>query len=273
VLLGYPPDSQLFALPLVAGRAPAANARDELIVTRMVLDIRPDVRLGSVLELDFRGRRSSSRVVGVVDQIGAMALYAPYAGFEAATAQDAANALRVKVTGADVRAVSEALDRQLLEAKMPATQLIDRTLIRDAFDEHFSVVGTVLRMIALAAALLGLLILVGSATFDVFERRREIGVLRSLGASRRAIVNSFLVEGSIVLGISAALAVGLSVALTLLALEAASRTLLHVPIPLLFSLSGCVILGGGVLLGAAAVRAAVSFAFRESITEAMRLER
>jgi putative ABC transport system permease protein len=169
--------------------------------------------------------------------------------------------------------VGDALDRKLLDAKMPAAQMIDRTMIRDAFSEHFGVVGSVLRVAALAAAALGALMLGGGASFDVFERRREIGVLRSLGAKRRAIVRSFLVENCTILGLSAVLAVGLSVALTSLTLRLASRTLLHVPIPQRMSLGGCIAVLAGGLVAAAAVRIAVGLTFRESISEATRQER
>jgi len=76
-----------------------------------------------------------------------------------------------------------------------------RQRILAIFDQTFAVTG-VLRVIAIAVAVLGVLL---SLTSLVLERQREIGVLRSAGASRGQIATLFLAEGGCI-GILASVA-------------------------------------------------------------------
>jgi ABC-type antimicrobial peptide transport system permease subunit len=270
--LGYPDGTRLFGTPLVSGRMPRPGSADEILVTRMIRDLRPEVDVGRDVDVIEGDRRATMRVVGIVDQLGTPALYGPAPAVEAVTGSSGASALRVSLSGADRDAAAGALDRALLEAHLPAQQLLTRTTLRDALEEHFGVVGSVLRVVALAAALLGTLVLGASTAFDVLDRRREIGVLRALGATRASIVTLFLIEASVVAIASSLLAVGLSWALNALALDAAARTLLHVAVPLRWSLAGLAMLGGGVLAVCATAWAAVALTLRESAGRAIRFE-
>ena len=99
--------------------------------------------------------------------------------------------------------MASALDQALLDARMPPGQLITRAMVRDALDEHFKVVGDVLRMAALAAALLGAIVLAAGTGFNVLERTREIGVLRALGATARGIAGMLLAEGAAIAFVAA----------------------------------------------------------------------
>ena len=131
--------------------------------------------------------------------------------------------------------------------------MITRAMVRDALDEHFKVVGDVIRMVALAAALVGAIVLAAGTSFNVLERAREIGVLRALGATRRRIATMLLAESAAIVAAGALLAIAISVALTLALNGAAEHHLLHVAVPLRFSAEGLAILSAGALVVIAAV--------------------
>ena len=212
-LAGYPDGSRLFRLPVLEGRMPAAGAADEVLMTRTVREPYPGIALGSEVTLQFRERRAKVRVVGIVEEIGAPAFYAPFATYEAVTGLgDASAVLRVRANGEPLDLVASALDQALLDARLPLAQMITRAMFRDALDEHFKVVGDVLRMVALAAALVGAIILGAGTSLNVMERTREIGVLRALGATPRAIAAMLLGEGAAIALLGALIAVGLSIA-------------------------------------------------------------
>jgi ABC-type antimicrobial peptide transport system permease subunit len=98
---------------------------------------------------------------------------------------------------------------------------------------------------------------------------REIGVIRTLGATPRAIIALFVAEGALVAVAAALLSVAISIALTLALNEAAARTLLHVAVPLHFSLQGLAILCGGAAVVILAVLATVTYALRRPPREAL----
>jgi len=60
---------------------------------------------------------------------------------------------------------------------------------------QFSVVTSMLLLLALVMAMVGGLGLMGSLSISVVERTREIGVMRAIGARSRTIIGMFVLEG------------------------------------------------------------------------------
>ncbi|MEO8104331.1 MAG: ABC transporter permease, partial [Betaproteobacteria bacterium] len=99
-LSAYPPDTRLFRLSVVRGRAPTQGASDEVLVTRNFQDSYPQLQIGSQVDLLFRGRNVPVNVVGMVEEIGAPALYTDFATFDAVTGLgDQSSSVRVKARG------------------------------------------------------------------------------------------------------------------------------------------------------------------------------
>ena len=214
------------------------------------------------------------QVVGLVEEIAQANLYAPSATFEAVTGLgDAASLVRVKAQdGTSPVALAHTLDQAFLQAQQTPGQIITREQVRDALDEHFKVVGDFIRMVALATALVGAIWLAASSSLNVQERTREIGVLRTLGAAPRTIAAIFVAEGAAVAILSGLAAVALSLVLTSLLNGAAATGLLHVAVPLRFSLLGLAILAAGLGVVVLAVALAVQRVLRLSARDALAYE-
>jgi putative ABC transport system permease protein len=273
-LVGVPPGSRLFQLRIVEGRALAAEATGEVLVSRYLLAQVPGLRIGGRMTLHWRERRHEATIVGVVEEIGGSTVYAPFATFEAVTGLgDASASLRVKArSGVSLDVVSRRIDQALLDVRAVPAQAITRERVRDSLDEHFKVVGDFIRMVALASALVGAIWLAASSGLNVIERTREIGVLRALGATPRGIGAIFLAEGLAVTLLSAALAVLFSLVLTVALNGAAERGLLHAAVPLRFSWSGLAVLLSGCGVVLAAVALALHRVLRLSARDALAYE-
>ncbi|MBI3716461.1 MAG: FtsX-like permease family protein [Betaproteobacteria bacterium] len=272
-LVAYPSATRLFRLPLSQGRVPGGDARG-LLVTRAAQESMPWLQVGREVKVRASGGRESTiAVIGLTEEIGGPSLYTDFATFEALTGLgDASNSLRAKVGSGSIEEAVAALDQAFLNARLPAAQIISRTMMRDALDEHFKVVGDVMRIVALAAALIGAIVLVATTSLNVLERAREIGILRTLGATPRAITRIFFAEGAVVAALGVLLAVGLSLPLTLAVLYAAEHSLLYVSVPLRFSATGLLQLCGGALLVMAAVQLTVWWGLRSSVRENLAYE-
>lgn len=273
LLCGYPTNTRLMKFPLQEGRWPRADESDAVVVNRLVQNATPGLRLGSEITLNFRERRTTVRVVGLVEEIGTPTIYAAFPTFEAVTGLgDASSVLRVKTAARREQTVANALDQALLDAHLAPSLLSTRSEFRIALDEHFSVVTTVMKMIALGAALIGAISLIASVSLSILERAREIGVIRALGATRRAVLVIFLVEGSAVALLSALLSVAGSIYFAQALNNLASRELLHVAVPLYMSRVGLGVLFSGGLLLVLGVYLSVARIMRMSVREALSYE-
>jgi putative ABC transport system permease protein len=272
-LTAYPDGSQLFKLPIVLGHAPQAGAFDEVLVTRRLQTSHPELQVGSSAALRFRDREATIKVVGLVEEIAMPMMYTNATTFEAVTALgDSASAVRVKTRSPQIELVANALDQAFLKAHLVPSQVIPRTMVREALDEHVKVVGDVIRMVALAAALVGAIVLAATTVLNVIERSREVGILRTLGAKPARIAGLFLAEGGSITLISAVLSVFLSLLLTRVLLNAAERSLVNVTVPMQISWIGLGILASGALVVLLMVALSLGLALRKSVRETLAYE-
>jgi putative ABC transport system permease protein len=66
---------------------------------------------------------------------------------------------------------------------------------RALMTDRFNVIMTMLGIMSLLVVAVGALGLMGTMSINVLERRREIGVMRAIGASDGAVMQIFLAEG------------------------------------------------------------------------------
>lgn len=273
LLCGYPPSSRLFKFPIEEGRLPQTGEEGAVVINRRVQAAIPGLQLGSELELHFRDRRARVRVIGIVEEIGTLTIYVTFPTFEAVTGLgDASTVLRVKTQNDHPDSVANALDQALLDVHLAPSLVQTSGEFRKSLEEHFAVVTDVMKMIALAAALVGAISLGASVSLSVLERAREIGVIRALGATPRTVSAIFLAEGGTVAILSAVLSFIASVLLSQALNNKASRELLHVPVPLHVSGAGLIILSSGILVVMLGVWLSLWRILRISVRDALAYE-
>ena len=97
---------------------------------------------------------------------------------------------------------------------------------------------TFLLIMALLTASVGSMGLAGAMGMNVLERTREIGIMRSIGATDREILRLVVVEGVVIGGLSWILAVLLSFPITVLLSSILSLAIFRSPIDVKFTLEG-----------------------------------
>ena len=271
LLVGYPMATRLLTLPVQQGSWPAEA--DSVLINRQVQEAKPGLRVGDEIAVKFRDRITKVRVAGIVEEIGTPVIYAPFPTFERMTGLgDASSVLRVKASRNREQLVAGALEQALLDARLIPSLINTKSEFRAALEEHFAVVGAVMKMIALASALVGAITLIATVSLGVLERAREIGVIRALGAKPRSVTALFLVEGGAVALLSATLSVAGGIYFAGLLNSMAARQLLHVAVPLYLSRVGLAVLASGAFLVVAGVWLSVRRLLRVSVREALAYE-
>ncbi len=126
---------------------------------------------------------------------------------------------------------------------------------------------------AVLIAMVGGLGLMGTMSMNVLERTREIGVMRAIGASDRAILQLVIVEGMLIGVISWAVGALLALPISTLLANVVGATMFQTPLDFVFSWDGFLVwLTGVVVLSALASFLPARSAARLTIREVLAYE-
>lgn len=235
-VMGVPVETRLVEFPLLSGRWLRPGDAEAVVLNHMALAQLPGVRVGDTVSLSLEGRPMRKTVVGIVEEVGSPGIaYVPREAFARATAAgDATRLVRVvtdAVTPEARLAVIRSLER-LLEARGASVEMVlPLSVLRTAMGDHVVVLIRLLLAMAalmLAVAVLGLVSTIGS---NVLERTRELGVLRTAGATSWQIVALVIGEAMTIALVSAVAAALLAVPLTLLVGTTVGRLAFRVGLP------------------------------------------
>jgi len=250
-VVGLPLSSPLLTPAVLEGRGIAAGDGNVLVVSRSLVKNEPTLRLGADVELRIDDAPTRWRVVGLVD-VGSQPLaYAPVAALNAARGDQRASALLLTTAARDPAAQLETILRVRAafdEAgiALGGSELMSET--RRAFEDHLLMVVQFLGVMAWAMIAIGGIGLASTMSVGVLERTREIGVMRAIGASDRAIVTLVQVEGLIVAGLAWIVSLIVSMPIGHLLADAFGRVMFAVPMQTLPNARGALIWGAMLLV-------------------------
>jgi putative ABC transport system permease protein len=199
---GLPADQRTVVPTMVAGRWLRPEDQNAAVISVGTQQRSPDLGVGSEITVEIAGRRSSWRVVGIVLFPEPLA-YVNYPALTAASGMvGRANRVVAQIEDADNPQAQKTMVRAL-EERYESTGLAvqsSRTIsetIKQVVSQVDMVVYLMLMMAVLLAAVGGLG-LAATMGLNVLERTREIGVLRAIGATNRAMWSIIVAEGLLV---------------------------------------------------------------------------
>jgi putative ABC transport system permease protein len=205
-LFAIPPATQLYQPTLVAGRWLAADETDGIVVAVGLLQAEPEFALGSPLTLRINGDELTWTIIGVTETfqpplapamlyVNQTALWRQV-GYHNQT--DTLRFLTVDHTPETHRVVAQALEERLTQAGIGIRSTRTSTEDRRIFGERFTIITSVLLIMSFLLATVGSLGLMGTMSINVLERKREVGVMRAIGATTASILQIFVIEGVII---------------------------------------------------------------------------
>ncbi|MBX7183515.1 MAG: ABC transporter permease [Vicinamibacteria bacterium] len=221
-VLGLAPGTQLLRLEIDQGRGLEPSDEDAMVVNSAFMARHPEVKVGQNLILQMGPTESTWRVVGVSHEaFAAPTAYIWRTYFDRAGGHTGmANSVRVSLDRSDAASIDrfrEALDRNLEAEGIRALSTTSTADSRYGFDQHMLMIYIFLVAMSVIIGGVGGLGLMTTMSLNVMERRREMGVLRAIGASTPAIwlivvaealaigLMSFLVAASLASPLSRAL--------------------------------------------------------------------
>jgi putative ABC transport system permease protein len=225
VIFAPPDGTKMIAPQIIAGRWLHSGDANDMVVDTDFIDNAAKqgtpVGVGDDITFSINGKDTVWHIVGVMDKIGFQsASYVNYGRFAAVTGQmGKAACARVAVQGHDKglqKSVAQALEQTLGKDGFSVFIIQDLTLTRQVMVNHVVLILALLMFMSILVAAIGALGLASTVGINVLERTREIGIMRSIGASAGAIIRSVVLEGILTAVLSWVLAVLLSIPLTVL---------------------------------------------------------
>jgi putative ABC transport system permease protein len=189
-VIALPSQSKLMQMDIIRGRGFRAGEKNALIVNNNLATRRREMKVGNTVSFQMGPAMTTWTVVGVVREPFSPSLaYIPLEFFDGLHPGQI-NSVRLVLDKTDpqsIRRVEAALDENLEKEGIRARSSASKAETRYGFDQHMVMIYVFLIITALIIAGVGGLGLMTTMSLNVLERRREMGVLRAIGASPRAI--------------------------------------------------------------------------------------
>jgi putative ABC transport system permease protein len=236
-----PAETSVIRPTILQGRWLLPDDKGKVVVNTDLLRDETDIRVGDELVLKFRDRKTVWQVVGIVKSIlSGPGIYVNDADF-ASIAHDLkrANTARIVTERHDAASraqVAEALEKNLAHAGMgvSSTDTINAMIAR--VEKEFTFLIGSLLAIAVMLAASGGIGLMGTVSLNVLERTREVGVLRTIGASDGAVLRIVMAESLFVGVLSWLMSLIPALPLSKILSDVIGVTAIHNPLTYVFSI-------------------------------------
>jgi putative ABC transport system permease protein len=181
-----------------------------MVVNTRLSSLISQIKVGEEVNLQIGPSRSAWRVVGVArEPLGGPVAYIPRSFFERAGHVGMTNSIRLSLDKTDADSMNNikaSLDRNLEEQGVRPLGSASKADSRYSVDQHMVMIYIFLIVMSGILAGVGSLGLMTTMNLNVLERRREMGVLRAIGASQPVVWLIVITEGVVIGALGWALA-------------------------------------------------------------------
>ena len=276
-VLAIPPQTDLLRLDMGEGRPLSPGAVDEVVPNSRLVARHPSLRVGHTITMRLGPSERRLRVVGIASEPFSPAMaYISREVFERAGHGEATNSLRIVLRSSDAASIEsfrEALDKSLAAESLRALSASSSNEARYGFDQHMLMIYVFLIVMSVIIGAVGGLGLATTMGLNILERRREMGVLRAIGASHRSILAIVVIEGLTVSLLSSLIAALFAIPISQGLAAFIGSTLFRSEVAFAFDPRGLVIwIAIATILGVAASFAPAWRAARSPVREALAFE-
>jgi putative ABC transport system permease protein len=206
MIIAPPEDTQLLDPDIVAGRYLQPGEKKAMVISDTIYNFYPDLQPGDSLNVEITGDREEAwEVVGIyrfVDMLGDPMAYANFdyvAG--KVNLQNQARSFRVIIDYSEdvsIQTIIQRIDHHLEDRGYLVGNILDGSTMRENAGKGVNILVIFLLIMALLTAFVGSIGLMGTMSINVLERTREIGVMRTIGAVDRVVMQSVIIEGLVI---------------------------------------------------------------------------
>ena len=200
MLAAIPANSKLIRLSMIEGRWLSPDVENGVVINHTFLDKEPDLKVGDKLTLNVNSKQQQWKVIGIAREVGETAtVYVNNDYYKQLTGQQGSSRdVYLKTTSRDQNlqlTVVRSLESKFKSAGIDVLEIWNVYQIQKQMADHFQLVISFLVMMSFLTIIIGGIGLAITMSINVLERIREIGIMRSMGASTSVIIRIILFEG------------------------------------------------------------------------------
>jgi putative ABC transport system permease protein len=240
-VMAVPSDTKMIRLEIVEGRDLLPGEVDAIVVNTTLAATAPQMKVGSVVSFRMGPALTSWRVVGIAREF----FPPPVAYISQVSADQRHPGMRNstflildKTDAASINAVKANLECSLEQEGIRMQRSTSKADRRVGIDQHMLMIFVFLVIMSGIIVVVGGLGLATTMSLNVMERRREIGVIRAIGARPTTVWLIIVTEGVVVGVLSWALAALAAWPVSKVLGDALVRLAFHSKLDFLFQLQG-----------------------------------
>ncbi len=222
-VIAPPADSKLIEPILLEGRWLAPGDQNAIALGELFQETFPGLKVGDRLRLKIGQEESDWLVVGFFQFAGRSSGLFAYTHYEALARETGllgrAASYRIVAEGDSLsleeqEALARRIEAHLTDLGYEINDVSAGLSLQEMTSKGLNILTIFLLIMSMLLASVGSIGLMGTMSLNVMERTREIGVMRAIGASNRAIVSIVLLEGVLIGLISWLLSCGVALPLS-----------------------------------------------------------
>lgn len=203
---GFDTATATFDFDLMEGKGWQDDPEQQgVIISRTLSDIM-EKHVGDMLTLSVNGQEYSYEIIGVDAYIfdGVFMDWrelARISGYVDEAGQPMVSTVYIELTAdTSIEAVDDKIDEitALLSANGIQGTYFNQPETAEMMAEQATVLGVLFQMMSVVMAAVGGIGLMAALSMAVFERQKEIGIMRSIGARSRTVMSQFMLEGVLI---------------------------------------------------------------------------
>lgn len=244
-VFGLAPDSRFMTPALMAGRWLTYGDTNQIVISNKFIRDNPELGIGRTISLKINDHKYNFEIAGIflLPDAKWIIINKNYLK-KIAPESDQVNSIRIQTANHlpdFLNNFAKNFEEQMKHRGYSIAYSLTVHTIRSSNEGQFNFLIGFLLMMAALVAVVGGLGLAGTMSLNVLERTREIGVMRSIGASNSTVFRLVLVESLFIGMLSWLIAIPLSVPMGIGFCYALGQAFFQKPLTFVFSISGIMI--------------------------------
>ena len=201
-VVALPYNTELLKPKIIDGRWLDSSNEIEVVLNQQAWNLYNNLAIGSKLKLRIGDKEMTTKLVGVIEQFDEAKLYMDVEQYDATFNPDhLINSLMFVATNNEYEKVIELkkdIESLIIPSNLNVLNVISQAERVKVIYDHLNIILTTIVMLSFLVLLVSAVGMASATGINIWERTREIGVMRAIGATPKKIYSMFVNEGIII---------------------------------------------------------------------------